>query len=105
MKSWPPKARSSLRPSAFRRLAFCLLPWTPTQQRVLASPVYSCRSQMANKFRVALIYPRRDPDSQVRTQFSQEHMHGLLLWPFKVRTYGLAFNGLETLAALTPDWV
>jgi len=60
---------------------------------------------MTHKFRVALIYPRRDPDSQVRTQFSQEHMHGLLLWPFKVRTYGLAFNGLETLAALTPDWV
>jgi hypothetical protein len=60
---------------------------------------------MASKFRVTLVYPRRDPDSQVRTQFSQEHMHGLLLWPFKVRTYGLAFNGLETLASLTPDWV
>lgn len=60
---------------------------------------------MAAKFRVMLVYPRRDPDSPVRTQFSQEHMHRLLLWPWKVRTYGLAFNGLETLASLTPDWV
>ena len=59
---------------------------------------------MANKFRVLLVYPKRDPESKVRTQFSQEHMHGLLLWPFKVRTYGLAFNGLETLSSLTPDW-
>jgi len=44
-------------------------------------------------------------DSQVRTQFSQEQVHGLLVWPFRIRSYGLAFNGLETLAALTPDWV
>lgn len=52
-----------------------------------------------------LVYPCRDVDSQVRTQFSQEHIHRLLLWPFRLRTYGLAFNGLETLASLTPDWV
>ncbi len=57
------------------------------------------------KFRVLLVYPCRDIDSQVRTQFSQERIHGLVLWPFKVKTYGLAFNGLETLASLTPDWV
>src|ERR1700674_3463668 len=60
---------------------------------------------MAKKFRLLLVYPRRDPDSQVRTQFSQERIHGLLLWPFKARTYGFAFNGLEALASLTPDWV
>jgi hypothetical protein len=59
---------------------------------------------MANKFRVMLVYPKRDPDSGVRTQFSQEHVHGLLMWPLKLRTYGLAFNGLETLSSLTPDW-
>lgn len=41
----------------------------------------------------------------MRTQFSQEQVHGLLVWPFRIRSYGLAFNGLETLAALTPDWV
>ena len=55
---------------------------------------------MANKFRVLLVYPCRDVDSQVRTQFSQEQVHGLLVWPFRIRSYGLAFNGLETLAAL-----
>src|SRR5579871_173084 len=60
---------------------------------------------MADKFRVLLVYPKRDPASNVRTQFSQEHVHGLLLWPFKMRTFGLAFNGLETLASMTPDWV
>src|SRR5581483_7603076 len=60
---------------------------------------------MTRKFRLLLVYPCRDIDSNVRTQFSQENMHGLLLWPLKVRTYGLAFNGLETLASLTPDWV
>jgi hypothetical protein len=60
---------------------------------------------MAHKFKVLLVYPCRDVDSHVRTQFSQERIHGLLLWPLKVRTYGLAFNGLETLASLTPDWV
>jgi radical SAM superfamily enzyme YgiQ (UPF0313 family) len=60
---------------------------------------------MPHKFRVLLVYPCRDKDSQVRTQFSQEQIHGLLVWPFRVRSYGLAFNGLETLAAITPDWV
>ena len=60
---------------------------------------------MSTKFRVLLVYPCRDIDSRVRTQFSQERIHGLLLWPFRARTYGLAFNGLETLASLTPDWV
>jgi radical SAM superfamily enzyme YgiQ (UPF0313 family) len=60
---------------------------------------------VANKFRVLLVYPCRDVDSQVRTQFSQEQVHGLLVWPFRLRSFGLAFNGLETLAALTPDWV
>jgi radical SAM superfamily enzyme YgiQ (UPF0313 family) len=60
---------------------------------------------MPHKFRVLLVYPCRDVDSGVRTQFSQERIHGLLLWPLKVRTYGLAFNGLEALASLTPDWV
>lgn len=60
---------------------------------------------MPHKFRVLLVYPCRDVDSQVRTQFSQEQVHGLLVWPFRIRSYGLAFNGLETLAALTPDWV
>ena len=59
---------------------------------------------MTPKFKVLLVYPCRDVDSHVRTQFSQERIHGLLLWPLKVRTYGLAFNGLETLASLTPDW-
>ena len=61
--------------------------------------------QMSAKFRVLLVYPCRDIDSRVRTQFSQERIHALLLWPFHARTYGLAFNGLETLASLTPDWV
>lgn len=60
---------------------------------------------MSANLRVLLVYPRRDIDSRVRTQFSQERIHQLLLWPVRVRTYGLAFNGLETLAALTPDWV
>src|SRR5436190_476109 len=60
---------------------------------------------MAKKFRVLLVYPCRDIDSPVRTQFSQEQVHGLVLWPFRPRTYGLAFNGLETLASITPDWV
>jgi len=60
---------------------------------------------MRRKFRLLLVYPCRDIDSPVRTQFSQEQIHGLLMWPFRARTYGLAFNGLETLAALTPDWV
>jgi radical SAM superfamily enzyme YgiQ (UPF0313 family) len=60
---------------------------------------------MAKKFRVLLVYPCRDVDSKVRTQFSQEQIHGLVIWPFRARTYGLAFNGLETLAAITPDWV
>ena len=60
---------------------------------------------MAEKFRVLLVYPCRDIDSQVRTQFSQEQIHGLVVWPLKVRTYGLAFNGLETIASITPDWV
>jgi radical SAM superfamily enzyme YgiQ (UPF0313 family) len=60
---------------------------------------------VANALRVLLVYPCRDVDSHVRTQFSQEQIHGLLVWPFRVRSYGLAFNGLETLAALTPEWV
>jgi hypothetical protein len=60
---------------------------------------------MSAKLRVLLVYPCRDIDSRVRTQFSQERIHALLLWPFRARTYGLAFNGLETLASLTPDWV
>jgi hypothetical protein len=60
---------------------------------------------MAAKFRLLLVYPCRDVDSNVRTQFSQEQIHGLVLWPFRARTYGLAFNGLETLASITPDWV
>jgi radical SAM superfamily enzyme YgiQ (UPF0313 family) len=63
------------------------------------------RSPHPRRFRVLLVYPCRDIDSQVRTQFSQEQIHSLLVWPFKIRSYGLAFNGLETLAALTPDWV
>ena len=40
---------------------------------------------MTTRFRVLLIYPCRDNTSQVRTQFSQERIHGLLVWPFKVR--------------------
>ncbi len=60
---------------------------------------------MTNHLRVLLVYPCRDIDSSVRTQFSQERIHELLLWPLRARTYGLAFNGLETLASLTPDWV
>ena len=60
---------------------------------------------MPGTFRVLLVYPCRDIDSRVRTQFSQERIHGLLIWPFRARTSGLAFNGLETLASLTPDWV
>ena len=60
---------------------------------------------MPGRFRVLLVYPCRDIDSHVRTQFSREHVHGLLLWPFRLRSYGLAFNGLEALASLTPDWV
>jgi radical SAM superfamily enzyme YgiQ (UPF0313 family) len=60
---------------------------------------------MAKKFRVLLVYPCRDIDSQVRTQFSQEQVLGRVIWPFRARTYGLAFNGLETIASITPDWV
>ncbi len=60
---------------------------------------------MTPQLRVLLVYPCRDVDSSVRPQFSQERIHGLLLWPFRARTYGLAFNGLEALASLTPDWV
>ncbi len=55
--------------------------------------------------RVLLIYPKRDPQSRLRTQFSQERIHQLVCWPLPVRSYGLMFNGIETLAALTPDWV
>ena len=54
--------------------------------------------------RVLLIYPKRDPESNVRTQFSMEKIHGLTCWPFKFPGYGLQFNGLEALASLTPDW-
>jgi radical SAM superfamily enzyme YgiQ (UPF0313 family) len=60
---------------------------------------------MATKFRVLLVYPCRDIDSQVRTQFSQEQVLGRVIWPFRTRTYGIAFNGLETIASITPDWV
>ena len=35
---------------------------------------------MEKKFRVLLVYPCRDIDSQVRTQFSQEQIHGLVLF-------------------------
>ncbi|MHB8734936.1 MAG: radical SAM protein [Terriglobales bacterium] len=55
--------------------------------------------------RVLLIYPKRDPESAVRTQFSQEKIHELIFHPLKGRSYGLLFNGVETLAALTPSWV
>ncbi|HZT72422.1 MAG TPA: radical SAM protein [Terriglobales bacterium] len=55
--------------------------------------------------RVLLVYPKRDPQSRVRTQFSQERIHELLFWPLRGRSYGLQFNGIETLAALTPSWV
>jgi radical SAM superfamily enzyme YgiQ (UPF0313 family) len=54
--------------------------------------------------RVLLIYPKRDPDSNVRTQFSMERVHELAFWPLRGRSYGLQFNGLEALAALTPSW-
>jgi Radical SAM superfamily len=63
------------------------------------------KSSGSKTLRVLLVYPCRDVDSRVRTQFSQERVHQLLAWPFPVRSYGLAFNGLETLAAITPDWV
>ncbi len=55
--------------------------------------------------RVLLVYPKRDPESKVRTQFSQERIHELVFWPLKGKSYGLMFNGIETLAALTPKWV
>ena len=55
--------------------------------------------------RVLLVYPKRDPESQVRTQFSMERIHELTFWPLRGKSYGLQFNGLEALAALTPDWV
>ncbi|HET9783456.1 MAG TPA: radical SAM protein [Terriglobales bacterium] len=52
-----------------------------------------------------LVYPKRDPQSQVRTQFSMERVHELAFWPLRGKSYGLQFNGLESLAALTPSWV
>ncbi|HXE30904.1 MAG TPA: radical SAM protein [Terriglobales bacterium] len=55
--------------------------------------------------RVLLIYPKRDPESRVRTQFSMERIHELTFWPLRGKSYGLQFNGLEALASLTPDWV
>lgn len=55
--------------------------------------------------RVFLIYPKRDPESLVRTQFSMERVHELAFWPLRGKSYGLQFNGLESLAALTPSWV
>jgi hypothetical protein len=55
--------------------------------------------------RVLLIYPRRDPGSPVRTQFSLEKLYELPLWPLRARSYGFQFNGLETLASMTPRWV
>lgn len=55
--------------------------------------------------RVLLVYPKRDPQSEVRTQFSMERVHELTFWPLRGKSYGLQFNGLEALAALTPDWV
>ncbi|MGH9527555.1 MAG: B12-binding domain-containing radical SAM protein, partial [Terriglobales bacterium] len=55
--------------------------------------------------RVLLVYPKRDPQSTVRTQFSQERVHELVFWPLRGRSYGLQFNGIETLASLTPSWV
>ncbi|MGH9481939.1 MAG: B12-binding domain-containing radical SAM protein, partial [Terriglobales bacterium] len=55
--------------------------------------------------RVLLVYPKRDPQSQVRTQFSMERVHELAFWPLRGKSYGLQFNGLEALAAMTPEWV
>ena len=55
--------------------------------------------------RVLLVYPKRDPESPIRTQFSMERIHELTFWPLRGRSYGLQFNGLEALASLTPDWV
>lgn len=55
--------------------------------------------------RVFLIYPKRDPESLVRTQFSMERVHELAFWPLRGKSYGLQFNGLESLSALTPAWV
>ncbi|MGH9519143.1 MAG: hypothetical protein ACRD2D_05810, partial [Terriglobales bacterium] len=55
--------------------------------------------------RVLLVYPKRDPESPVRTQFSMERIHQLAFWPLRGKSYGLQFNGLEALASLTPDWV
>src|SRR6202171_2014636 len=60
---------------------------------------------MAKKSRSLLSCPCRAIESQVRTQSSQEQVLGRVIWPFRARTYGLAFNGLETIASITPDWV
>ncbi len=52
--------------------------------------------------KVLLIYPRRDPDSPVRTQFDWQRLFRLVGWPVPYRGYGLYLNVLDTLASLAP---
>ncbi len=55
--------------------------------------------------KVLIIYPKRDPQSPVRTQFDLQKNFELIAWPIPFRGYGLNLNVLDTLASLTPSGV
>lgn len=52
--------------------------------------------------KILLIYPKRDPNSPVRTQFDWQRLFQLLGWPMPYRGYGLYLNVLDTLGSLAP---
>ncbi len=54
---------------------------------------------------VLIIYPKRDPQSPVRTQFDWQKVFELVSWPLPLRGYGLYLNVLDTLASLAPPEV
>ncbi len=55
--------------------------------------------------KVLLIYPQRNPRSNVRSQYEWKKLFELLYWPFPSRGGGLAVNVLDTLASLAPAGV
>jgi len=55
--------------------------------------------------KVLLIYPQRDPRSNVRSQYEWKKLFELVYWPFPSRGGGLNVNVLDTLASLAPPGV
>ena len=55
--------------------------------------------------KVLLIYPKRDPRSQVRSQYEWKKLLELIYWPFPAHGCGLYVNVLDTLASLAPPGV